>query len=114
MLSIIKNLSVGDYIQFAILIALLWYSRETYLLRKWQKKQVQLTLLNLDMQRVKNQADLQGNPTPYGKDFPIIMREIYELGKFDLKILYSRAFHRPISTRQKFILWLKNKISKKS
>lgn len=109
----IARLNIADYIQIAIFIALVWYSIETHLLRKWQKKQAQITLLSLDMQRVKNGAETRSNPTPYGKPFPIIVREIYELGKFDSKTLYSRAFHYPISLKQKIILWTRNKFSKR-
>lgn len=107
----IIRLNTADYIQIAIFIALVWYSIETHLLRMWQKKQAQITLLSLDMQRVKNGAETCSNPTPYGKPFPTIVREIYELGKFDPKILYSQAFHQPISLKQRTILWIKDKLS---
>lgn len=96
------SLNTADYIQIAIFCALLWYSIESHFLRKWQKKQVQLTILDLDMRRVKAHAETpQFNLSPYGEDFPIIVRKIYELGKFDPKILYSRAFHQPLSFMQK-------------
>lgn len=100
------RLNTPDYIQIAILIALVWYSLETHGLRKWQKKLTQLQILQLDMQRIKTQADnIHTNPTPYGESFPIIIRKIYELGKFDPKVLYSRAFHYPLTLFQKISKW---------
>jgi hypothetical protein len=60
------------------------------------------------MQRVKGSAENHFNPTPYGEDFPIIIRKIYEIGEFDPKVLYSRAFHRPLNFSQKVLLKLKS------
>lgn len=107
MLDFIKNLSVADYIQISIFVVLFWYSWETRQLRKWQKRQAQLTILDLDMQRVRHSSVSGGNPTPYGEKFPIIIRKIYELGKFDPKVLYSPAFHNPLSFSQKVLQKIK-------
>lgn len=112
-LDIIEQLRIADYIQIAIFFALLWYSWETHQLREWQKKQAQLTLLGLDMQRVKNHSENRGNPTPYGEAFPMIIRKIYEQGKFNPKVLYSPAFHQPLTFWDKTKGWFKNKFSKK-
>ncbi len=108
MIEIIKNFTIADYIQISILLALLWYSLETRQLKKWQKKLTQLQILQIDMERVKNQASGCGNPTPYGEDFPIIIRKIYELGKFNPKVLYSRGFHHPITRFDKIKHWIIN------
>ena len=113
MIGFIDKLTMADIIQILIFVALFWYSLETRLLRKWQKKQVQLTILNLDMQRVKSTTEQRGNPTPYGEKFPIIIRKIYELGKFNPKVLYSRAFHQPISFGQKSAARIKSLFKRK-
>ena len=97
MFDFIINLTIADGIQIFIFVILFWYSWETRQLRKWQKKQAQLTILSLDMQRVKSSSENHFNPTPYGEKFPLIIRKIYELGEFDPKVLYSRAFHQPLS-----------------
>ena len=105
MLTIIKKLGIADYIQIFIFINLFWYSWETRQLRKWQKRQVQLSILEMDMQRVQNTHN-QGNPTPYAEPFPFIIRKIYETGNFDPKILYSKVFHQPLTWNSR----LRNKI----
>jgi len=107
MLHLLKNLTVADYIQISIFVVLFWYSWETHQLRKWQKRQAQLTVLDLDMQRVRHGATSRTNPTPYGEPFPIIIRKIYERGEFDPKVLYSRAYHQPLSSTQKVLQKLK-------
>jgi len=96
-----ENLHVPDYIQIIIALAIIWYSIETHFLRKWQKKQVQLSILDMDIQRIRNQQELRGNVTPYRESFPMIIRDIYERGKFDVKILYSKNWHKPIGFKQK-------------
>jgi hypothetical protein len=101
MYEFIINLSIADCIQILIFCALFWYSWETRQLRKWQKRQVQLTILDLDMQRVRSAYENRGNPTPYGEKFPIIIRKIYELGKFNPKVLYCNGFHSPLNLTQK-------------
>lgn len=108
----ITELKIPDFIQLAILVGLIWYSIETHFLRKWQKKQLQLAILSLDMQRIRDSIELPGNTTPYGEKFPIIIRKIYELGKFDLKFLYCEGFRGPISVSQKIMARFNNKIHK--
>lgn len=96
-----KNFTIADTIQFSIFIALIWYSWETHRLKKWQKKQVLLTILELEMQRKKNLKE--GCAFDTGGLFPKIIREIYELGKFDPKELYSPAHHQPLTLRKKIL-----------
>jgi hypothetical protein len=99
MLKFIKQLKIADWIQILILFAIAWYSWETHLLKKWQKKQVQLTILGLEMQRKKNLKE--GHAFDTGGLFPNIIRKIYELGKFDPKELYSPAHHYPLTFLKK-------------
>lgn len=97
---VVNTISLGDIVSDIILIftffALVWYSFETRALRQWQKKQVQSAMFNLDIQRVMHHAEHPEIRMPYGKPFPLIMREIYELGEFDLKDLYSSTYHDPL------------------
>jgi len=110
--NIINNFTIGDCIQIFILVALVWYSIETRQLRKWQKRQAQLTILELDMKRVETVATQRFNPAPYGEDFPMIIRKIYELGKFNPKTLYSRGFHKPLTFFAKTLEWIKKLFKK--
>ncbi|HBX16162.1 MAG TPA: hypothetical protein DEF57_02555 [Candidatus Magasanikbacteria bacterium] len=112
MINFLENLTVADYIQISIFVVLFWYSWETHQLRKWQKRQAQLTVLDLDMQRVRHGATSRTNPTPYSEPLPLIIRNIYERGKFDPKILYSRAYHQPLSFTQKVLQKLVNLFKK--
>lgn len=110
-MNFLKNFSVPDFIQICIFIALLWYSWETSQLRKWQKKQAQLTVLGLDMQRIRNHHDTGSNPTPYGEEISVIVRKIYELGKFDAKVLYANK--EPLTFFGKKMKKVKNFIKNK-
>jgi len=112
MFNFLNKLSIADYIQISIFITLFWYSWETRQLRKWQKKQAQLTILGLDMQRVKTHSEGRINPAPYGEKFPIIIRKIYELGEFDPKIMYSPMFHQPLNIYQKSVIKIKALLKK--
>jgi len=95
-----------DWILFFTFIVLFWYSVETHFLRKWQKKQVQLSIFNAEVQRFMNHGNLGG----LSFRFPLILRKIYELGKLDLRELYSDK--QPIKLRDKFFTWIKIKLSK--
>ncbi len=101
------NLNTADYIQISILIALVWYSWETHQLKKWQKKQIQLSILELEMKRKRDMSEGHSFSMKSGV-FPSIIRNIYELGKFDPKELYSPAFHQPLTRLGKLIKKLKN------
>ena len=93
----LQQLHPSDWILLFTFFAIVWYSWETRQLRKWQQKQVQLSIVDLDMQRVRSNAEGRGNPTPYGEAFPIIMRKIYDSGNFDPKVLYSPTYHQPLT-----------------
>lgn len=109
---IISQLEISDYIQITILAALVWYSIETHLLRSWQKKQVQLSVFDIELERIRKTAESNGLRIPSVRDFPIILRKIYEIGEFNLKELYSPAYHQPLSLGQKIYIFIKNKINK--
>lgn len=94
-----NTVSVADIILFITFLAILWYSLETRWLRQWQTRQVQATLLMLDMQRVIHHAEHPSIRMPYKESFPIIMRKIYELGEFDIKDLYSSTYHGSITEK---------------
>lgn len=106
----IKEFKIADWIQICILFAIGWYSWETHLLKKWQKKQVQLTILGLEMQRKKNFKE--GHAFDTGGLFPQIIRKIYELGKFDPKEFYSPAHHYPLTFFKKIFGKIKNYFGK--
>lgn len=80
-----KAFSGSDWILSASLVVIIWYSWETHLLRKWQKKQAQATLVNLVMQASINHDKLGNLHSLY----PRPIREIYELGKLDLRDFFS-------------------------
>lgn len=90
-----KAFNRSDWILFVTLVAIIWYSWETHFLRKWQKKQAQATLVNLVMQASINHEKLGNLHTLYPK--PI--REIYELGKLDLRDFFSDK--RPLTVIDK-------------
>lgn len=98
--------SRSDWILFLTFVVLFWYSVETHLLRQWQKKQVQLSLFNAEVYRFVNHGNLGG----LSFKFPMILRKIYELGKLDLRELYSDK--QPIRRWDKFLEWLKRKFNK--
>lgn len=82
------------------LIAILWYSRETLILKQKQqksneiaqklmieqKKSVYLQLLEMEMKDKDS-----GYKVRIG--YPLIVRKIIEKGEFDPKVLYSRNWH---------------------
>ena len=96
------NLNASDKILFVTFLAILWYSWETRQLRKWQIKQVQLTLLDLHLSRQIADEDHHSRRFfPFGEDYVRNLREIMELGKFDAKTLFSSSFHYPLTRRAK-------------
>ncbi len=107
---LIPQFNIADYIQIAILFALIWYSIETRLLRIWQKKQLQAFLFAMELERRRENNRSHGLRAPNINEFPIILRKIYETGKFDLKELYSPAHHKPLLLRHKIWKWIKNKL----
>lgn len=100
--SVVKNLTRSDWIQIALVIVVIWYSIETYRLRKEQKKAVYLQLLDMEMRDKSGGYKSRVN-------YPLMVREIIELGKFDVKKLYSPAYHQPLKTLDKIRKWLKAK-----
>lgn len=91
-----SNLVNSDIILLATFIALMWYSKETYELRKAQniankeqKKQLYLNLVEIEM-RDKDAA------YKTRIKYPLIIRKIIEKGEFDPKTLYSEAWHEDI------------------
>lgn len=95
------GLSKTDWILFFTLIVLSWYSLETHFLRRWQKKQVQLSILNAEIDRFKNHSNLGG----LSFKIPVILRKIYELEKLDLRELYIDK--NPLKRRDKISAWFK-------
>lgn len=100
--SLVRNLTKSDWIQIALVIVVMWYSIETYRLRREQKKAVYLQLLDMEMR------DKNGGYKARVK-YPLMVREIIELGKFDVKKLYSPAYHQPLKILDKIRKWLKTK-----
>ncbi|MFC1595247.1 hypothetical protein ACFL3E_02380 [Patescibacteria group bacterium] len=49
---LIKQIALGDFIQIAILFAILWYSYETRILRIWQKKQTLISIVNMELGKI--------------------------------------------------------------
>ena len=80
-------------ILFLTLAAIIWSSYETRELRKWQIKNVQMSIINLQTNiKIAQQKSLnEGNPvSPYvTNNFGETIRKIYEEGKLDLKDIYS-------------------------
>lgn len=101
--NLIKGLKISDWIQIAIVFVLIWYSIETHLLRKEQKKSVYLYLLDMEMRD-------KGGGYKVRVKYPYIVRKIIEQGKFDVKRLYSLAYHKPLKIRDKILKWIKNKL----
>lgn len=97
--SIIKNLTMSDWIQIILVIVVIWYSVETYRLRKEQKKAVYLQLLDMEMRDKNGGYKSRVN-------YPLMVREIIELGKFDVKKLYSPAYHQPLKISDKIRQWI--------
>lgn len=91
---IVKNFTISDWIQITLVLVVTWYSVETYRLRKEQKKAVYLQLLDMEMRNKNGGYKSRVN-------YPLIVREIIELGKFDVKKLYSPAYHKPLKISDK-------------
>ena len=112
-----KKLNAGDWILLITFLAIVWYSVEPHLLRKWQKRQAQLTLLTMHLQRQIASQEYHGHRFfPFGEDYVKAIRGIMELGKFDARTLFSPAFHYPIKKREKiwvFIRGLRDRIVKR-
>ncbi len=78
------------------LVVIIWYTIETKKLREWQTKQVQLTILNLEFNRVYENAKQPHIRIPFSEDWPIIVRKIYEKGELDTKTFYSKSYHKDL------------------
>jgi len=104
----INKLSISDIIQIIIAIALIFTLIETYRLRKEQRKATYLYLLDMEM-RDKN----PGYKARIG--YPLIVRRIIEYGSFDIKSLYSPAYHKKIykyKITEKIVNFLKRFLKK--
>jgi len=99
----LNNLSSGELVLIITLIVVLWYSKETQVLREEQrkankiakelmaeqKKAVYLQLLDMEMKDKDS-----GYKARIG--YPLIVRRIIEKGEFDPKELYSRNWHQDL------------------
>ena len=111
----ISQLHLADYIQIAILVAIVWYSYETFKLRKWQQKNVQISILDLQ-QRIHMHKDenfhkgVQTNQNIGNKEIINMMNDILEHGKFNLRKIYVQGFIQEDSKKNfliRFLKWFK-------
>lgn len=100
-LLMIINWGKGDIILVMTLLVVLWYSKETQVLREEQrksnkiseeliteqKKAVFLQLLDMEMKDKDSGYKVR-------VEYPLIVRRIIEKGEFDPKELYSRNWHQ--------------------
>jgi hypothetical protein len=79
------SLDNSDKILLLTLLVIAWNSLETHLLRKWQKKQVQASLFQIEIDRFRN------HPTLGGLSFriPDILKRIYKQSRFNIDVLYA-------------------------
>lgn len=87
------KLSISDWILLFTLLAIIWYSIETHLLRKWQKKITQLSIVDLEVRiKIAQQEALRnghGQSPRVTSNYPETIRKIYQESKLDLEDLYS-------------------------
>ncbi len=99
MISLIQNVigwlrefSVSDWILFLTFLAIIWYSWETRKLREWQKRNLQMSILDLAVRiKIAGQESLRaghGQTAYVTKNFPETLRKIYEEGRLDLQDFY--------------------------
>ncbi len=84
LLRFIKQLTIADWIQIFILCALIWYSIETHLLRKEQKRLTYLNILQLYFDRRGPNAITSSN-------YPNWIRRIIKYGSFNVDELYVKG-----------------------
>ncbi len=85
---------LADIIQIAIFCAIVIYTWETHTLREWQQKQVQLTILNMEMDR-------RGKDAIIPSYYPKAVLEIYHDAYFDPNEMYSPIYRIPLNFVQK-------------
>ena len=79
---------------FFTLLAIIWYSIETVRLRRWQVKQVQLSILDLHQRILMHQNEMfiqnaSMDRNIGGERIANILNQIYKHGKLEIKDLYS-------------------------
>jgi hypothetical protein len=101
-------------ILFFTLLAIIWYSWETWQLRKWQKRSLQMSIVDLATKiKIANQESIRsgaGQSAYVTRDFPETLRKIYEEGRFDLSDIY--IIHRSGNMWKKFYNNIITKIKK--
>jgi hypothetical protein len=93
--------SLADTIQIGIFCALIFYTWETRKLRKWQQKQVQLTILNMELDR-------RGNDALIPSYYPKVVLEIYRDGCFDPNEMFTSIHRLPPRNWTRVEKWLKS------
>lgn len=98
-----QSLTNSDLILLLTLVSLLWYSKETFELRKCQNitnKQTAELIVDQKKQLYLNLVEMEMRDKDSGYkarvSYPIIIRRIVEKGEFDPKTLYSKSWHQDI------------------
>lgn len=85
--------NITEFILFMTLLAIIWYSLETRWLRKWQKRSVQMSILELitDINKWNKESLRTGfGHTAYPtSNLGETLRKIYEDGELDLSDIYK-------------------------
>lgn len=89
-----STLTKSDLILLLTFIAIVLYTIETYKLRKWQQKSVQISILDLRQRILMHQNEMfsknaQVDRNINNADIANIMNDILEKGRFDLRKLYA-------------------------
>ncbi len=109
------SLTKSDWILLLTFFAIVIYTRETFKLRKWQQKSVQISILDLrqrilihqDTMRSQNKnVDMNIN----NEKIANIMNDILKRVKFDFKKLYARGViqshsNKNLLTKLKIKIW---------
>jgi len=99
----INDVKTGDLVLTLTLAAIVWYSRETLVLRQeqWKSNKIAKELMEEQKKLVYLQAlemEMKDKDSGYKAriKYPLIVRRIIEKGEFDPKELYSNDWHQDI------------------
>lgn len=107
-----KLLNPSDWILLATLIAIVFYTKETYVLRRWQQKSVQISILDLRQRILMHQNEMWSKNASVdrninNREIANITNDILEYGKFDLRKLYANGVIKDNLKKNFLTKWFK-------
>lgn len=98
-LNLLSSLNISDWILLFTFFAIVAYTIETYKLRKWQQKSVQISIFDLRQRILMHADEMRSKNIPPDRNINNretinMMNDILEHGKFNLKKLYAKGIIR--------------------